>query len=30
MLSNYQLKVLDDYNIPIGNVEKLGRNFFDK
>ena len=23
MLSNYQLKIVDFYNIPIGNVRKL-------
>ena len=27
-LSDYQLKVADLYNIPIGNVKKLGANFF--
>ena len=30
MLSNYQLKIADHYNIPIGNVKKLVPNFFDK
>ena len=30
MLSHYQLKVADLYNIPIGNVKKLVPNFFDK
>ena len=30
MLSNYQLKIADLYNIPIGNVKKLVSNFFDK
>ena len=30
MLSKYQLKVADTYNIPIGNVKKLVLNFFDK
>ena len=30
MLSNYQLKVADFYNIPIGNVKKLASKFFDK
>ena len=30
MLSEYQLKVADLYNILIGNVKKLLRNFFDK
>ena len=30
MLSDYQLKIVDHYNIPIGNVKKLARNFFDK
>ena len=30
MLSYYQLKITDLYNIPIGNVEKLVPNFFDK
>ena len=29
-LSEYQLKTDDLYNIPIGNVKKLGPNFFDK
>ena len=28
MLSDYQLKVADFYNIPIGNVKKLVPNFF--
>ena len=28
MLSNYQLKISDLYNIPIGNVKKLVANFF--
>ena len=30
MLSNYQLKVADIYNIPIGNVKKLALKLFDK
>ena len=30
MLSEYQLKIADLYNIPIGNVKKLVSNFFDK
>ena len=30
MLSDYQLKIADFYSIPIGNVEKLVPNFFDK
>ena len=30
MLSNYQLKIADFYNISIGNVKKLVPNFFDK
>ena len=30
MLSNYQLKIADLYNIPIGNVKKLVPNFFDE
>ena len=30
MLSEYQLKVADLYNISIGNVEKFVPNFFDK
>ena len=30
MLSECQLKIADLYNIPIGNVEKLVPNFFDK
>ena len=30
MLSDYQLKIADLYNIPIGNVKKLVSNFFDK
>ena len=30
MLSNYQLKIADLYNITIGNVKKLVLNFFDK
>ena len=30
MLSEYQLKIADLYNIPIGNVKKLMLNFFDK
>ena len=30
MLSEYQLKITDVHNIPIGNVKKLVPNFFDK
>ena len=30
MLSKYQLKIIDLYNIPIGNVRKMMSNFFDK
>ena len=30
MLSSYQLKIADLYNIPIFNVEKLVPNFFNK
>ena len=30
MLSNYQLKIVDLYNIAIGNVKKLVPNIFDK
>ena len=30
MLSDYQLKMADHYNIPISNVKKLVPNFFDK
>ena len=30
MLSEYQLKIADLQNIPIGNVKKLVPNFFDK
>ena len=30
ILSGYQLKIADHYNIPIGNVIKLVPNFFDK
>ena len=30
MLSEYQLKIDDLYNIPIGNVKKLVPNLFDK
>ena len=30
MLSNYQLKIVDFYNIPIGNIKKWVPNFFDK
>ena len=30
MLSEYQLKIADLYNIPISNSEKLVPNFFDK
>ena len=30
MLSEYQLKIADLYNIPIGSVKKLVSNLFDK
>ena len=30
ILSEYQLKIVDLYNIFIGNVKKLVPNFFDK
>ena len=30
ILSEYQLKIDDLYNIPTGNVKKLVSNFFDK
>ena len=30
MLSEYQLKIADLYILPIANVKKLVRNFFDK
>ena len=30
MLSGYQLKIADLYNIPIGNAQKSVPNFFDK
>ena len=30
MLSDYQLKIADHYNIPIGNVKKLVPIFFDR
>ena len=30
MLSEYQLKTADLYNIPIGNAKKVVPNFFDK
>ena len=30
MLSDYQLKIADLYNISIGNVKKLVPNLFDK
>ena len=30
MLSKYQLKTADLYNIPLGNVKKLVPKFFDK
>ena len=30
MLSEYQLKIADLYNIPIGNIKKLVPNLFDK
>ena len=30
VLSEYQLKIADLYNIPTGNVRRLVPNFFDK
>ena len=30
MLSDYQLKIADHYNIPVGNIKKLVLIFFDK
>ena len=30
ILSDYQLKIADLYNISIGNVKKLVPNFFNK
>ena len=30
MLSEYQLKIIDLYNIPIGNFKNLVPNFFDR
>ena len=30
MLSNYQLKTVNDYRISPGNVKELFLNFFDK
>ena len=30
IFSKYQLKIVDPYNIPIGNVEMLVPNIFDK
>ena len=30
MLSEYQLRISDLYNLPIGNVKKLVPNLFDK
>ena len=30
IMSNYQLKIADLYNIPIGNVKKLVLNFLDE
>ena len=30
MLSDYQLKIADLYNIPIDNAKKLVSNFFNK
>ena len=30
MLSNYQLKIVGFYNIPIGAAKKLLSNFFEK
>ena len=29
MLSEYQLKIVDLYNIPVGTVRKLVANIFD-
>ena len=29
IMSNYQIKVVDFYNIPIDNVKKLVHNFFE-
>ena len=29
IMSNYQIKVVDFYNVPIGNVKKLVHNFFE-
>ena len=30
MLSGYQLKIADFYNIPTGSIKKLVPNLFDK
>ena len=30
MLSEYQIKIADLYNIPIGNIKKLLPNLFDE
>ena len=30
MLSEYQIKIADLYNIPVSNVKKIVRKFFDK
>ena len=30
ILSDYQLKIADLYNIPIGNLKKFVPNFFDR
>ena len=30
ILSNYQLRIVDLYKTPIGNVKKIVPNFFDK
>ena len=30
ILSEYQLKIADLYNISIGNIKRLNPNFFDK
>ena len=30
MLSDYQIKIADHYNMPTGNIKKLVPNFFDK
>ena len=30
MISDYQKKIADFYNIPLGDVKKMVHNFFDK